>query len=133
MPLQVGPFPKYLPQILISNKSRLGERVLANDRWIVPLRTNLEYLDALPNQTIADVEFWTYVRWGTALGQECCHGIFDALTVEIVECHSLYLKKLGELRHCTEWRLSGVASYANCRPGRDIGAPNQWVRRTAGN
>lgn len=80
MPLQVRASPEYLPQILSSYIGRLGERVLANDRWVVPLRANLEYFDALPSQPVADVEFRTYVRRGAALGQESRHGIFDAFT-----------------------------------------------------
>ena len=79
MPLQVRAFPKYLPQILSSYVGRLGERVLTNDRRIVPLRANLEYFDALPIQAVANIEFWTYVRRRSALGQESRHGIFDAL------------------------------------------------------
>lgn len=108
MPLQVRAFPKYLPQILSSYVGRLGERVLTNDRRIVPLRANLEYFDALPIQAVANIEFWTYVRRRSALGQESRHGIFDALNVKIVECHGLYLVKQGELRHCTQQQLSGI-------------------------
>lgn len=118
MPLQVRAFPKYLPQILSSYVGRLGERVLTNDRRIVPLRANLEYFDALPIQAVANIEFWTYVRRRSALGQESRHGIFDALNVKIVECHGLYLVKQGELRHCTQQQLSGIVLVrelpANC-------------------
>lgn len=110
MPLQVSAFPKYFPQILSSYIGRLGERVLANDRRIVPLRANLEYFDALSIQPVANVEFWAYVRSGSALGQESRHGIFDAPNVKIVEWHSLYLRKQGELRHCTQRQLCGIVA-----------------------
>ena len=118
MPLQVRASPEYLPQILSSYIGRLGERVLANDRWIVPLRANLEYFDALPIQPVANVEFWTYPRRRSVLGQENRHGIFDALNVKIVECHGLYLVKQGDLRTPLYsvkafWQR---VSYANSRP-----------------
>ena len=89
MPLQVRAFPKHLPQILSSYVGRLGEWALTSDRRIVPLRANLEYLNALVSQPIANVEFRAYVRWRAALGHERYHGIFDTLPVEVVECHEL--------------------------------------------
>lgn len=117
MPLQVRASPEYLPQILSSYIGRLGERVLANDRWVVPLRANLEYFDALPSQPVADVEFRTYVRRGRRLAKK----VAMAFSMRLM---SRSLNVTADTSGCRENYaivLSGsfLAScrYANSRPG----------------
>ena len=59
VPLQVPTLPEDLPQILRAEIGGLGKRVSANDRWIVPLRANLESFDALLDQAIANIKLRT--------------------------------------------------------------------------
>ena len=42
VPLQVRPLPEDLPQVLRADIGRLGKRVFANDRRIVPPRGSLD-------------------------------------------------------------------------------------------
>ena len=88
MPLQVGPFPEHPPQVLRSDVGRLGNWVMSNGRRGVPLWSYLEYFDALVNQPIANIEFWTNVWRRATLGKKLVHGLLDALPVEFVERHN---------------------------------------------
>jgi len=87
LPLEARAHPEYRPMILGAHIGCLGDRVLMDNAAIIPLRTNFEYLDALPGNAIADVEVGTNVRRRPTLREEGIHRFLDALHVQIVECH----------------------------------------------
>ena len=87
MPLQIGPHPEHTPTILCPNKSRLCDGVLHFLFRILPIRPDLEELDAVARNSVAEVELWTNVRRRAMALHKVRKIAFDTLSLDIVECH----------------------------------------------
>jgi len=108
LPLEARAHPEYCPMILGTHIGCLGDRVLMDNAAIIPLRTNFEYLDALPGNAIADVEVGTNVRRRPTLREEGIRRFLNALHVEIVECHFSLLQVRDSVQLRQQIRQAGL-------------------------
>ena len=63
-PLEVGAFPVNAPPADGGNPRRLRERLLDEGGLVLPGRTNLEKLDAVPGDAVAEVDLGSNLRGG---------------------------------------------------------------------
>src|SRR5205814_10220496 len=87
MPLQIAPHPEYAPQILCSNKGGFCDGVLHFLLRILPIGTNLEDLNAVTCDSVAEIELGANVRRRTMALHELRKIALAPLPLDVVECH----------------------------------------------
>ena len=87
MPFHIRAFPEYFPMLLAPVVSRLGNGVFEHPAFVLPMRTDVEYLDALSTDAESKVnlsaEMW---RWPPFL-DEFSDQLSAVLHFKFGECH----------------------------------------------
>ena len=89
VPLLIGALPVHPPHTLSSDKGRFGEGTLTRYLRPIPLRTNLEQLNALTGDTEPEVELGANMWGRPALLDERADCLFDSLPFNVVQRHVL--------------------------------------------
>src|SRR5438093_13181801 len=72
MPLEVSAHPEDSPAVRCSDEGCLGDRRFHLLGFVLPVRTNLEDLDAVAIDAIADIELLANVLWWAASFEKLC-------------------------------------------------------------
>ena len=87
VPLEIAPHPEHAPKILRPNKSRFCDGVLHFLLRILPVRPNLEDLNAVAGNSIAVIKLWPNVWRRTTPLHKVREIALDTLSLDVVKCH----------------------------------------------
>jgi hypothetical protein len=97
VPLQIAAHPVQKPRFFGANKLHSRYWGVANCRFVLPIWTDLEYVDSLTAYRITDIDLRANVFWWASLLQEPDQRFLIDSALEVVESH-VFVLTMWEMR-----------------------------------